>query len=200
MKIKTAIIVFPGTTSAQDLKKACNYFEWDTDFIWHKDNFIKKYDIIFLPGGLPYGSFEFNKNELTEKSNILNKLPISETLIVGFSEGFRILCEMNLLKGSLNSNINDCLYSGIKEFTFLDNNINLPVSTYYGNFTKNQDFNEDIILKYSDNSKLSENKIAGIFDYENKVIGMTAKPELAVLPQLKHFDGRKVFEFLKNVI
>lgn len=200
MKIKTAVIVFPGSTGAQDLKTAFDYFEWDTDFIWHKDNLLTKYDIIFLPRGLPYGNFEFTKDELTTKSHILNKLPISKNLIVGFSDGFKILCELDLLKGTLACNVNNCLYSGIKEFTFLDNNINLPISTYYGNFIKKQDFNEDVILKYSDNSELSGNKIAGVFDYGNKVIGMAADPELAVLPQLKHFDGRKVFEFLKNVI
>lgn len=200
MKIKSAVIVFPGTTGAEDLKDACDYFEWDVDLIWHKDNLIKKYDIVFLPSGLPYGNFDFGKEELTVKSPILKNLPIGETLIVGLSDGFKILCEMSLLKGKLLNNYNNIFFTGIKEFSFLDNNINLHVSTYYGNFVKDNDFNEDVILRYSERVKISDNKIAGIFDYGNKIIGMTADPELSVQPHLKHFDGRKVFEFLKNVV
>lgn len=200
MKLNAGIVVFPGTTGANDLKAACDYFEWNADLIWHKDILIKKYDIIFLTGGLPYGESEFNKEELVLKSTVLNKLPIGKTLIVGLSDGFKILCEMELLKGKLNFNINNNLYSGIKEFSFLDNTVYLPVSTYCGSFTKNPDFKDDIILRYKDAQNVSENNIAGVFDYENKVIGMVVKPELAVLPQLKHFDGRKVFEFFKNVI
>ena len=200
MKLKTAIIAFPGTTGANDLKKACDYFEWEADIIWHKDNFIKKYDIIFLPSGLPFGEFEFSKEDLCLKSSILNKLPIGKTLIVGLSDGFKILCEIGLLNGQLNFNFEKKLYSGIKEFSFLDNPVNLSVATYCGNFLKGQNFSNDIILRYKNNQYVSENQIAGIFDYENKVIGMIASPELAVLPQLKHFDGRKVFEFFKNVI
>ena len=200
MKLKTAIIAFPGSTGTNDLKKVCDYLEWDADILWHKDNFIKKYDIIFLPGGLPFGVFEFNKEELCLKSSIINKLPIGKTLIVGISDGFKILCEIGLLKGNLDFNFEKRLYSGIKEFSFLDNTVNLPIATYCGNFIKGQNFTEDIILRYRNNPNVSENQIAGIFDYENKVIGMIANPELAVLPQLKHFDGRKVFEFFKNVI
>ena len=200
MKIKSAVIVFPGTTGANDLKDACDYLEWETDFIWHKDNIVKKYDIVFLPSGLPYGNLEFDKEELVLNSPIINNLPIGNTLIAGISDGFKILCEMDFLKGKLSNNVNNIFYTGIKEFSFLDSNINLHVSTYSGNFVKNIDFNEDVILKYSDKVSISDNKIAGVFDYGNKIIGMTANPELSVQPQLKHFDGRKVFEFFKNVL
>ena len=200
MKIKSAVIVFPGTTGAKDLKEACDYFEWDTDLIWHKDNILKKYDIVFLPSGFPYGETEYSAEELKNKSAIINRLPVKNSLLVGLSDGFKILCELNLLNGKMDFNSDKSFYSGIKEFSFLDNNVNLHIATYNGNFIKNTDFNEDVILKYKNADNISENKIAGVFDYENKIIGLIANPELSVKPHLKHFDGRKVFEFLKNVI
>ena len=59
MKLKCAVIVFPGSTGADDIKDACDFYEWKTDFIWHKDCLNKKYDIIFLPQGNPYENIEY---------------------------------------------------------------------------------------------------------------------------------------------
>ena len=82
----------------------------------------------------------------------------------------------------------------------MDKNVYLPISSIYGNFIKNADFANDIILKYRDNTNISDNYTAGVFDYGNKVIGLNAHPERMVIPKLKNYDGRKVFEFFKNVI
>lgn len=199
MKLKIAIIVFPSTTGANDLKLACDFLEWESSFFWHKEKLNKQYDIIFIPSGLPYGEDEFSKETLLKNSPILKELYESKSLIVGISDGFRILTKLELLNGNLEKNYNSSFITGFNEFLFLDNSIYLPITTCYGNFVKGVNFNEDIILKYKNDIEISGNKIAGIFDYENKVIGMIANPELAVLSQLKNFDGRKVFEFFKNV-
>ena len=113
---------------------------------------------------------------------------------------FKTLCELELLKGKLYNNVSGERFSDIKEFSFLDKDVYLPMSTMNGNFVKNSDFSEDIILKYSDSRGISDNSIAGIFDYENKIIGMIVHPERAIIPKLRLYDGRKIFEFFKNVI
>ena len=199
MKLKCAVIAFSGSTGAQDIKDTCDYFDWKIDIIWHKDCFEKKYDVIFFPQGNPYGNFDYSKEDIFETSNVMRNLPYSKTLLVGFSEGFQILCKSEFLKGHLEKNINNEKYTGFKEFSFIDNEILIPVSTSCGNFIKAPDFNHDIILKYNENI-ISDNLIAGVYDYENKVVGMIANPNLAVLPKLRQTDGRKVFDFIKNVI
>ena len=199
MKLKCAVIVFPGSTGATDIKDACDYYEWKTDLVWHKDCLSKKYDIIFLPQGKPYENTNYTKENIIENSNIMRKIPYTKTLLVGFSDGFQILCRAGFLKGHLENNINNRKYTGLKEFSFIDNEILLPVSADCGNFIKDNDFNHDIILKYCDNT-ISDNSIAGVYDYQNKVIGMIANPQLAVLPKLRQIQGRKVFEFIRHVI
>ena len=142
---------------------------------------------------------DYQKDYLHETSSVLKYLPYSKSLIVGFSEGFQILCKLGMIKGNLERNINNQNYSGYKTFSFIDSDIILPVYTKYGNFVKNSDFNHDVILKYCDEN-ISDNKIAGVYDYENKVIGMIANPHLAVIPKLRQIEGRKVFNFIRNVI
>ena len=199
MKLKCAVIVFPGSTGANDIKSACEFFEWKTDLIWHKDGLKCNYDVIFLPQGRPYANFDYVGEDVFEISNAMRKIPYTKTLVAGFSDGFQMLCKVDYLNGHLEKNINNEKITGFKEFSFIDSDILLPISTACGNFIKHNDFNHDVILKYSD-SKVSDNMIAGVYDYENKVVGMVACPELAVLPKLRQIDGRKVFEFIKNVI
>ena len=199
MKINAAILVFPGSTGADDIKTACDYHEWKADLIWHKDCINSKYDIIFVSPGNPYENRDYQKEYLYETSNVMKNLPYTKTLIVGFSDGFQILCKADMIKGHLEKNIANQKYSGYKMFSFLDNDILLPVFTEYGNFVKNSDFNHDVILKYHDEN-ISDNNIAGVYDYENKVIGMVANPHLAINSKLRQIEGRKVFNFIRNVI
>lgn len=199
MKLKCAILVFPGSTGANDIKTACDFFEWKSDLIWHKDCISAKYDIIFLPPGCPYENYEYSKEDIIEKSNVMKNIPHSKTLVAGFSDGFQILCRMGYLKGHLEKNVNNEKAAGFRNFLFLDSDILLPICTNYGNFIKDDGFNNDVILKYSDNT-ISENLIAGVYDYENKVIGMIANLHLAVIPKLRQIEGRKVFDLIKNVI
>ena len=199
MKLRTAIIVFPGSTGADDIKTACDFFDWESDLIWHKDCLSGKYDIIFLPPGRPYDNNEYSKDYIFENSNAIRNLDKVKSLITGFSDGFQMLCRMDLLNGTLDKNINGEKLTGFKNFSFLDNDVLLPIATDCGNFSKKADFKHDIILKYTDNC-ISDNSIAGVYDYENKVVGMSANPHLAIISKMRHTDGRKVFDFLKNVI
>ena len=199
MKIKAGIVVFTGSTGANDIKYACDFFDWKSDLIWHKECISKKYDIIFLPQGCPYENKDYSKEEAFETSNIIKDLIKTKSLVVGFSDGFQMLCKIGLLKGHLEKNINGEMLTGFRNFSFLDTNTLLPISTEYGNFIKNPDFCHDVILKYCENN-ISDNNIAGVYDYENKVVGMIANPHLAIIPKLRQTEGRKVFDFLKNVI
>ena len=129
MKLKCAVIVFPGSTGANDIKDACDYYEWKTDLIWHKDCIKNKYDVIFLPHGNPYGTSNYTKEYIVDVSNSMREIPYSKTLIVGFSDGFQILCRMNLLKGHLEQNNCNEIVTGFIDFYFLYNEVFLTIST-----------------------------------------------------------------------
>ena len=58
MKIKFAVIVFPGSNCDNDAYYALkNNLNVDVDFIWHKENNLSNYDAILIPGGFSYGDY-----------------------------------------------------------------------------------------------------------------------------------------------
>ncbi len=46
--MKAGVIVFPGTNCDIDTKRACEFFGWDTSFVWHDETSLDKYDVVFL--------------------------------------------------------------------------------------------------------------------------------------------------------
>ena len=55
-------------------------------------------------------------------------------------------------------------------------------------------------MTYKNNENGSDLSIAGIYDKQNKIIGMMPHPERAIYEELGLTDGRKVFKFVKNQI
>ena len=55
-------------------------------------------------------------------------------------------------------------------------------------------------MTYVEDENGSDEKIAGLYDKKNKIIGMMPHPERAIFQETGHTDGRIIFEFLKNEI
>ncbi|MBN1871557.1 MAG: phosphoribosylformylglycinamidine synthase subunit PurQ, partial [Candidatus Omnitrophica bacterium] len=56
--MKFAVVVFPGSNCDQD----CRYvvkrvLARPVDYIWHKENKLKSYDCVIIPGGFSYGDY-----------------------------------------------------------------------------------------------------------------------------------------------
>jgi len=200
MAIKAGIITFLGTNCEQDTKRACEFFGWDTEYIWHKDIIKKKYDVIFLPGGFSYGD-HISSGRIAKLSNAVKSLPVSESLIVGICNGFQILCEARLLSGALTYNENINFISKVCPLEFNNEIINLPIAHHQGYYVcQGAIHDENIFMRYQENVNGSDDFIAGIYDEKNKIMGMMPHPERAVFEELGLTDGRKVFEFIKNEI
>lgn len=122
-KLKVGIITFLGTNCEQDTKRACEFFGWDTEFIWQNDKIEKKYDLIFIPGGFSYGD-HISSGRIAKLSPAVKSLPIGKTLIVGICNGFQILCEAKLLPGALTDNQNIKFISKVSELNFYDVTLN----------------------------------------------------------------------------
>lgn len=197
--LKVGIITFLGTNCEQDTKRACEFFGWNAEYIWQNDKIEKYYDVIFIPGGFSYGD-HISSGRIAKLSNAVKSLPIGESLIVGICNGFQILCEAKLLPGALTDNQNIKFISKISELNFQNELISLPIAHHQGNYTNENIDENQILMTYKNNENGSDLAIAGIYDRQNKIIGMMPHPERAIYEELGLTDGRKVFEFIKNEI
>lgn len=195
-KIKAGIVVFLGTNCEQDTKRACEFFGWDTEFIWQDDVIKKNYDVIFLPGGFSYGD-HISSGRIAKLSNAVKSLPIGKSLVVGICNGFQILCEAKLLPGALIDNQNIKFISKVSDLSFNNGLIKLPIAHHQGNYICENIDESQILMTYRNNENGSDMSIAGIFDKKNKIIGMMPHPERAIIEELGLTDGRKVFDFIK---
>lgn len=194
-KFKVGIIVFLGTNCELDTKRACEFFDWDVEFIWQDEKIEKKYDLIFIPGGFSYGD-HISSGRIAKLSPAVTSLPIGKSLIVGICNGFQVLCEAKLLPGALVDNQNINFISKISDLDFLGENISLPIAHHQGNYTCDKIDEKLILMKYKNNENGSDESIAGLYDKSNKIIGMMPHPERAIYKELGLTDGRKVFEFI----
>ena len=197
--LKVGIVVFLGTNCEQDTKRACEFFGWDVEYIWQDDVITKPYDLIIIPGGFSYG-YHISSGRIAKLSPAIKSLPVGKSLIVGICNGFQILCEAKLLSGALTDNQNINFISKVTDLNFLGKNILLPIAHHQGNYVCGNLDESQIIMTYKNNENGSDMSIAGIYDRQNKVIGMMPHPERAVFEELGLTDGRKVFDFIKNEI
>lgn len=195
--VKAGIITFLGTNCERDTKQALEFLGWDTEFIWQNDKIEKHYDIIFLPGGFSYGD-HISSGRIAKLTPAVKSLPVGKSLIIGICNGFQILTEAGLLSGALTYNENLHFISKVTDLEFQNGIIRLPVAHHQGNYTGKN--GEEIIMRYKRNVNGSDDRIAGIYDRKNKIMGMMPHPERAVFEESGLTDGRKVFEFIKNEI
>ncbi len=195
--VKAGIITFLGTNCERDTKQALDFLGWNTEFIWQNDKIEKHYDVIFLPGGFSFGD-HISSGRIAKLTPAVKSLPVGKSLIVGICNGFQILTEAGLLSGALTHNENLHFISKVTDLEFQNGIIRLPIAHHQGNYTGKN--GEEIIMRYKTNINGSDDRIAGIYDRKNKIIGLMPHPERAVFEESGLTDGRKVFEFIKNEI
>ena len=205
--MKAGIIVFPGTNCDRDTKRACEFFGWKADYIWHDETSLDDYDVIFVPGGFSYGDYvragglaKFSPAVLALKDYVKKK----RGFVIGICNGFQILCEAGLLPGALSVNWNTrfiCDIVGLQ----VDNSkfpqaINLPIAHGEGRYvaTAVEDLDNFAFLKYADNPNGSMHNIAGLYDKKNRMIGMMPHPERAVFEETGGTDGRYFFKMIEE--
>ena len=224
------IVVYPGTWSEKDcFYSLSNVNKQFCEFIWHKDEDtnLENFDAIILPGGFSYGDF-LRSGSIASLSPIMEKIKVyadKGNPIIGICNGFQILCESNLLPGTLIRNNNlqfRCEWSNIK----VDNNetiftssikknkiLSIPISHGEGNYYADKktidelENNNQIIFRYSDrngyidqfsNPNGSINNIAGIINKRGNILGMMPHPEKACEEIIGGTDGNLIFQSLIN--
>ncbi len=195
-KIKAGIVVFLGTNCEKDTKLACDFMGWESEYIFQDEKIKNGYDIIFLPGGFSYGDY-VSSGRLAKTTTAVKSLPVGKTLITGICNGFQILCEAGILPGVLTHNSSMKFISKNVDLEFEGKIIKLPIAHHQGNYMKTQE--TEIFMKYCEDINGSDDKIAGIIDRKNKVIGLMPHPERAInTPGLN--DGITVLKEFEKLI
>ena len=106
--MNSSVIDFPGSNCDRDIAVALEKMQFKNQMVWHKETKLPKSDLIVLPGGFSYGDY-LRSGAIAGKSLIIDeviKAANSGCLILGICNGFQILTETGLLKGTLLRNKN----------------------------------------------------------------------------------------------
>ena len=225
--MKVAIVVFPGSNCDHDayfsFKKILNV---ETDFVWHKESNLDKYDLIVLPGGFSYGDY-LRCGAISRFSPVMKSVVTNAKkgkLVIGICNGFQILTESGLLPGALIKNENrQFVCKDVKlriensetKFSNLcveGDTITIPIAHGEGNFYCDENILEElkssrqIVFRYSDengetngqaNPNGSVDNIAGIINKQGNVLGMMPHPERNADSLIGNADGLKI---LKSIL
>ena len=225
--MKSSVIVFPGSNCDRDIANALEKMQFKNQMVWHKETDLPKSDLIVIPGGFSYGDY-LRSGAIAGKSLIIEeviKAANSGCLVLGICNGFQILTETGLLKGTLlrnknlqfiNKDINIKVINNQTRFTskyklnqILKINIAHNEGNYFTNPTHlNELKNENLIaFKYCDekgniNDKSNPNgaidNIAGIFNSKKNILGMMPHPERMVDKLISNTDGVNLFSSILN--
>ena len=226
--MKFGVVNFPGSTGFSDTVYALHYIlEMDVVELWHEDTDLQGVDVVVLPSGASFGDLPA-PGVVAAKSPIMasiKKFAGKKGIVLGIGNGFQILCQAGMLKGSLNLNQSET-FIGKNIFVKPDNTdtpvtrlikkgqvLQLPIAHAYGRFEADKETmrelhqNGQILLRYcsEDGKTTSESNpdgsidnIAAICNASENVFGIMVCPERAVDPDLGNVNGLLIFQgFLK---
>ena len=223
--MKSSVIVFPGSNCDRDIAVALEKMKFKNQMVWHKETILPKSDLIVIPEGFSYGDY-LRSGAIAGKSLIIEeviKAAKAGCLILGICNGFQILTETGLLKGTLLRNKNlkfinkDVHVKVINNKTSFSNKykkdqiLNFNIAHNEGNFFTNTEHlnelnNEDLIaFKYcNDQGAINEESnpngslenIAGIYNLKKNILGMMPHPERMIDQLISNTDGVNLFSSL----
>ena len=225
--MKSSVIVFPGSNCDRDIAVALEKMQFKNRMVWHKDTNLPKSDLIVIPGGFSYGDY-LRSGAIAGKSLIIDeviKAANSGCLVLGICNGFQILTETGLLKGTLlrnknlkfiNKDVNIKVINNQTKFTSkykLNQILKINIAHNEGNYFTSQYHLDElqkenlIAFKYCDekgnidkdsNPNGSLDNIAGIFNEKKNILGMMPHPERMIDEIISNTDGVNLFSSLLN--
>jgi phosphoribosylformylglycinamidine synthase len=225
--MKSSVIVFPGSNCDRDIAVALEKMQFKNQMVWHKETKLPKSDLIVLPGGFSYGDY-LRSGAIAGKSSIIDeviKAANSGCLILGICNGFQILTETGLLKGTLLRNKNlkfinkDVHVKVMNNKTKFSNKykknqiLKINIAHNEGNYFTNSKHLEQLVeenliaFKYCDEKGIISNdsnpngsleNIAGILNSKKNILGMMPHPERMIDEMLSNKDGINLFSSLLN--
>ncbi|MFK7847278.1 MAG: phosphoribosylformylglycinamidine synthase subunit PurQ [Rhodothermales bacterium] len=223
--MKFGVVLFPGSNSDYDAFYVANdVVEQEARIIWHKETSVGDVDVIIIPGGFAHGDY-LRCGAIARFSPIMKdvvRFANEGGLVIGFCNGFQILCESGLLPGALMRNASlrfVCKQTILRTehvdtpFTFglqPKELMTIPVAHGEGNYYASEEeldaleANKQVIFRYVDeageatpeaNPNGSARNIAGIINEQGNVLGMMPHPErCAEALLIGTGEGVKIFE------
>ena len=225
--MKSSVIVFPGSNCDRDIEVALKKMHFTNQMVWHKETKLPKSDLIVVPGGFSYGAY-LRSGAIAGKSVIIDeviKAANSGCLILGICNGFQILTETGLLKGTLlrnkdlkfiNKDVHIKVLNNDTKFTnkyknnqILKINIAHNEGNYFTDISHLEELNKDKLIAFKYCNKIGEindmsnpngslDNIAGIFNSKKNILGMMPHPERMVDDLISNRDGLNLFSSLLN--
>jgi phosphoribosylformylglycinamidine synthase I len=223
--MKSSVIVFPGSNCDRDIAVALQKMQFKNQMVWHKETNLPKSDLIVIPGGFSYGDY-LRSGAIAGKSLIIDEVIKAANrgcLVLGICNGFQILTETGLLKGTLlkNKNLkfinkdvcvkvtnNNTRFSNkYKKNQILKINIAHNEGNYFTDLKHLTELKEEnlIAFQYCDeNGEVNEisnpngslENIAGIFNTKKNILGMMPHPERMIDEIISSNDGINLFSSL----
>lgn len=204
-------------------------FGIETEYVWHKDTSVERFDLILLPGGFSYGDY-LRCGAIARFSPVMKSVRAAAgqgRLVLGICNGFQILCEAGLLPGALIRNQSlhficehrcvrvENIDSPFTNAAWTGTLLDLPIAHGEGNYVADEatlrelTTHRQILLRYVDrnggatasgNPNGSALNIAGICNRERNVFGMMPHPERACDARLGSEDGKVIFESILHAL
>lgn len=215
--MKSAVIVFPGSNCDRDVFTVMQQQNLNPVKVWHDDAELPAgLDLVVLPGGFSFGDY-LRCGAMAARSPIMQgvkKFAEKGGHVLGICNGFQILCETQLLPGTLMRNdhlkfncketvlkvesTDSAFTSGYKKGQL----INLPVAHAEGNYFADEQTlkalndNGQVALRYTDAINGAQENIAGITNKAKNVLGLMPHPERHAEAALGGADGAVLFQSL----
>ncbi|MBX7230791.1 MAG: phosphoribosylformylglycinamidine synthase subunit PurQ [Bdellovibrionales bacterium] len=207
---------FPGTNCDFDVFEAIQSLDLTPKWLWYGDHFsFSDVTAVIIPGGFSYGDY-LRCGALAAKTPVMNSvrefaqrgLPV-----LGICNGFQILCESQLLPGTLLPNrdsrfidqwVELKLVNGCRRFGPESKGVSvrLPVAHGDGRFYMDADGQKriedrgQVWWSYQEDINGSIGQIAGVMNENKNVAGLMPHPERAMTSWMGGTDGKSFFTSL----
>ena len=221
--MKFGVVNFPGSAGFSDTLYALHYvMEQNVVELWHEQTDLQGVDVVVLPSGASFGDLP-RPGVQGARSPIMTAVKWfagKRGVVLGFGNGFQILCQAGLLQGALSLNQSRS-FVGKNIFIKPDNTntpmtklfkgqvLQLPIAHACGQFAADKETMRElhqkgqILFRYctEDGKTTSESNpdgsldnVAAICNASKNVFGMMACPERAVDPDLGNVNGQLIFQ------
>jgi phosphoribosylformylglycinamidine synthase I len=216
MRMKAAVVVFPGSNCDRDCKVAIERSTGaKVEMVWHAETALPDgLDLIVLPGGFSYGDY-LRCGAMAALSPVMADVKAAAergVAVVGVCNGFQVLCEAHMLPGALLRN------EGLKyvckpvdlEVTNLQTRftagfggrreVTMTIGNGEGNYFADEatldrlEGEGRVVFKYRQNPNGSARAIAGIVNERGNVLGLMPHPDRAFEADLGSADGALLFQ------
>ncbi len=220
--MKSAVIVFPGSTCDRDAQTALTeVMGTPPAMVWHKDGELPEdLDLVVVPGGFSYGDY-LRCGAMAANSPVIEGLRRHADrggYVLGVCNGFQVLTETQLLPGALLRNAGLDFVCRPQPLRIETSNsaftsaygdraeITIPIAHHDGNYVADEETLDRlegegrVAFRYNGNPNGSARDIAGVLSENGRVLGLMPHPERAIGGHEGGDDGRGMFESLLSAI